>query len=193
MGFPPVDGGLRAPSNSVAHPAATMSPDLPPPDPEPSVEDLGMAPALCARRLYQLGAAMVAVHTLEARLSPVQFAALQAVHNQPGLEQRALAGLIAQDAPTTLAVVEKLAERGLLVRGASPADARVRLLSLTDTGRAVLLQLQPAVRKAQAALLRPLPRAEQQQFMRLLVTLLEAHGKMPTRPAHGVGHDAGAA
>jgi DNA-binding MarR family transcriptional regulator len=152
------------------------------PDDEPSVEDLGMAPALCARRLYQLGAAMVAVHTLEARLSPVQFAALQAVHNQPGLDQRALAGLIAQDAPTTLAVVDKLAERGLLVRGESPADRRTRLLSLTDAGREVLLKLQPQVRKAQAALLRPLPRAEQLQFMRLLVTLLEAHGKMP-KPA----------
>lgn len=153
------------------------------PDDEPSVEDLGMAPALCARRLYQLGAAMVAVHTLEARLSPVQFAALQAVHNQPGLDQRVLAGLIAQDTPTTTAVVEKLAERGLLVRGESPADRRTRLLSLTDAGREVLLQLQPQVRKAQAALLRPLPRAEQLQFMRLLVTLLEAHGKMPKPPA----------
>jgi|GEM_PF-4880782 len=162
-----------------------------PPDLEPTVEDLGMAPALCARRLYQLGAAMVAVHTLQARLSPVQFAALQAVHNQPGLEQRALAGLIAQDTPTTTAVVDKLAERGLLVRGAAPGDGRARLLSLTDAGRAVLLQLQPAVRQAQAALLRPLPRAEQLQFMRLLVTLLEAHGKLPGRA--GTGPDAPAA
>lgn len=159
----------------MSHPAAD--------DDEPTVEDLGMAPALCARRLYQLGAAMVAVHTLEQRLSPVQFAALQAVHNQPGLDQRSLAGLIAQDAPTTTAVVEKLAERGMLVRGESPSDGRTRLLSLTEAGREVLLKLQPKVRKAQAALLRPLPRAEQLQFMRLLVTLLEAHGKMPKPPA----------
>lgn len=168
-----------------------MSTDPRPPDPEPTVEDLGMAPALCARRLYQLGAALVAAHTLPARLSPVQFAALQAVHNQPGLDQRALAGLIAQDTPTTTVVVDKLAERGLLVRGAAPADGRTRLLSLTDAGRGVLLQLQPAVRKAQAALLRPLPRAEQLQFMRLLVTLLEAHGQRPVRP--GAGPDAPAA
>jgi DNA-binding MarR family transcriptional regulator len=168
-----------------------MSTDPRPPDPEPTVEDLGMAPALCARRLYQLGAALVAAHTLQARLSPVQFAALQAVHNQPGLDQRALAGLIAQDTPTTTVVVDKLAERGLLVRGAAPADGRTRLLSLTDAGRGVLLQLQPAVRKAQAALLRPLPRAEQLQFMRLLVTLLEAHGQRPVRP--GAGPDAPAA
>lgn len=153
------------------------------PDDEPSVEDLGMAPALCARRLYQLGAALVAAHTLEARLTPLQFAALQAVHNQPGLDQRALAGLIAQDAPTTTTIVEKLAERGFMVRGAAPADGRAKLLSLTDAGREVLLRLQPQVRKAQAALLRPLPRAEQLQFMRLLVTLLEAHGKMPKPPA----------
>lgn len=148
-------------------------------DDEPSVEDLGMAPTLLSRRLYQLGAAMVAAHTLEHRLSPVQFAALQAIHNQPGLEQRALAGQIAQDTPTTTAVVDKLEERGFVQRGASPADARTRLLTLTDTGREVLLRLQPVVRKAQSALLRPLPRAEQLQFMRLLVTLLEAHGKMP--------------
>lgn len=152
------------------------------PDDEPSVEDLGMAPALCARRLYQVGAALVAAHTLEARLTPLQFAALQAVHNQPGLDQRALAGLIAQDAPTTTTLVDKLAERGFLVRGAAPADGRAKLLSLTDAGREVLLRLQPQVRKAQAALLRPLPRAEQVQFMRMLVTLLEAHGKMPKAP-----------
>jgi hypothetical protein len=41
------------------------------------------------------------------------------------------------------------------------------------------------VRKAQAALLRPLPRAEQLQFMRMLVTLLEAHGKMPSSGGAG--------
>lgn len=156
-------------------------------DDEPSVEDLGMAPTLLSRRLYQLGAAMVAAHTLEHRLSPVQFAALQAIHNQPGLEQRALAGQIAQDAPTTAAVVDKLEERGFLLRGASPADARTRLLTLTDPGREVLLRLQPVVRKAQSALLRPLPRAEQLQFMRLLVTLLEAHGKMPKSGPHSAG------
>jgi DNA-binding MarR family transcriptional regulator len=150
-----------------------------PADDEPSIEDLGMAPALCARRLYQLGAAMVAVHTLQARLSPAQFAALQAVHNQPGLDQRALAGQIAQDASTTTVLVDKLAERGLLVKGFAPADSRTRLLSLTEAGREVLAKLQPQVRKAQAALLRPLPRAEQLQFMRMLVTLLEAHGKVP--------------
>lgn len=149
------------------------------PDDEPSVEDLGMAPALCARRLYQLGAAMVAVHTLQARLSPVQYAALQAVHNQPGLDQRVLPGLIVQDAPSTTAVVDKLAERGLLVKGLAPADSRTRLLSLTDAGREVLVKLQPQVRQAHKALLRPLPRAEQLQFMRMLVTLLEAHGNMP--------------
>jgi DNA-binding MarR family transcriptional regulator len=155
------------------------------PDDEPAVEDLGMAPALCARRLYQIGAALVAAHTLQARLSPVQFAALQAVHNQPGLDQRVLPGLIAQDEPTALAVVDKLVERGLLVRGESPSDRRTRLLSLTDAGRGVLLDLQPAVRRAQAALLRPLPRAEQRQFMRLLVTLLEAHANAP--PLAGPG------
>ena len=144
------------------------------PDDEPSIEDLGMAPALCARRLYQLGAAMVAVHTLQARLSPVQFAALQAVHNQPGLDQRALAGQIAQDASTTTVVVDKLAERGLLVKGLAPADSRTRLLSLTEAGREVLATLQ-----------RPLPRAEQLQFMRMLVTLLEAHSKVPKSGSAG--------
>jgi DNA-binding MarR family transcriptional regulator len=107
------------------------------------------------------------------------------VHNQPGLDQRALAGLIAQDAPTTTAVVDKLAERGLLVKGLAPADSRTRLLSLTEAGREVLVKLQPQVRKAQAALLRPLPRAEQLQFMRMLVTLLEAHGKMPSSGGAG--------
>ena len=59
-----------------------MSGDPAFPGDEPAVEDLGMAPALCARRLYQIGAALVAAHTLQARLSPVQFAARQAVQRQ---------------------------------------------------------------------------------------------------------------
>ena len=58
-------------------------------------------------------------------------------HN-PGIDQATLAGLIAYDRTTITGVVDRLVQKGLLVRQASRTDRRARELQITDEGQRTL-------------------------------------------------------
>lgn len=129
-------------------------------------------PGHAIRRLHQIAVGIFHQELQELNLTPVQFAALQTVANQPGLDQRTLAGLIALDTSTTASLLDRLEARGLLRRSLSPTDKRVRLLSLTEEGQAVCLAAQPGVKRAQKQILAPLNAAQRQTFMELLAVLV---------------------
>jgi DNA-binding MarR family transcriptional regulator len=59
----------------------------------------------------------------------------------------------------------------------------VRLLTLADAGAALLLQVEPAMRKAQSRILAPLPRAEQAEFLRMLRVLVDANNELSRAPS----------
>ncbi|TSE19480.1 HTH-type transcriptional repressor NicR [Tepidimonas alkaliphilus] len=147
--------------------------------------DLNAQPGHAIRRLHQIAVGIFLQETAAHGITPVQYAALQAVHNEPGLDQRSLAGRIAQDTSTTAGVVERLQARGWLRREPDPADRRVRRLTLTEAGRALLAQVVPDMQRAQARILAPLDAAEQVQFMALLQRLVQhnnAHSRAPAEP-----------
>ena len=108
-------------------------------------------------------------------ITPVQYAALQTVHNEPGIDQRTLASRIAQDTSTTAGVVDRLEGRGLLRRSASPTDRRVKLLGITQEAQQLLTDMQPQADAAQARMLAPLTEAEKPVFMAMLTRLVQAH------------------
>ena len=56
-------------------------------------------------------------------VTPVQYGALQAVRNTPGIDQRTLARSIGFDTSTIAGVVDRLEARGLLQRSACPTTA----------------------------------------------------------------------
>lgn len=116
-------------------------------------------------------------------ITPVQFAALQALANNPGIDQRSLAKSIGLDASTMGGVIDRLQMRGLLVRSLSPDDRRVRLLTLTDSGHALLRSVVPAMRRAQQRILEPLPAAERKEFMRMLSKLVVANNALSRAPS----------
>ncbi len=145
--------------------------------------DLGGLPGHLIRRLQQIAVAIFLQETEASGLTPVQFAALQLVANQPGIDQRSLARAAGLDTSTIAGVVDRLEARGLLVRNGSPSDRRVRLLQLTDDGRAVLADAVPAMRRAQARILAPLPEPERAEFMRMLHTLVEANNELSRAPS----------
>ena len=118
-------------------------------------------------------------------VTPVQYAALQTVANAPGIDQRTLAGSIGLDTSTIAGVVDRLEARGLLVRGTSPHDRRVRLLTLTDTGQALPAVVVPHMQRAQQRILAPLPRAERAEFMRMLRVLVEGNNESSRAPSEG--------
>jgi DNA-binding MarR family transcriptional regulator len=80
-------------------------------------------------------------------------------------------------------VVDRLEARGLLRRNPSPDDRRVRLLTLTDDGAALLDQTVPAVLRAQARMLEPLPKRERAEFMRMLRELVTANNELSRAPS----------
>lgn len=100
-------------------------------------------------------------------LTSVQFAALDAVAEQPGIDQASLAATISFDRATIGGVVDRLEQKGLLERTVSPADRRARLLQLTPAGRRELAAVRPVVEALQAEILAPLSAKERSAFLAL--------------------------
>lgn len=144
--------------------------------------DIADQPGHWIRRLQQIAVAVFLQEAEASGVTPVQFAALQSVANQPGLDQRTLAGLIGLDTSTVAGVVDRLEARGLMVRNASPLDRRVRLLTLSEDGEAALAGVVPAMLRAQERILAPLPKAERREFMRMLRTLVESNNELSRAP-----------
>lgn len=75
------------------------------------------------------------------RLTTEQYALMRAVHRHPGIRQADVTNEIFAEPNTVTAMVTLLEKRGILRRKPSPTDGRVRLLSLTAHGQAVLQKL----------------------------------------------------
>ena len=134
--------------------------------------DLNSLPGHDIRRLHQIAVALFMAETEPFGITPVQFAALQAVQNAPGTDQRTLARTIGFDTSTIAGVIDRLEARGLMLRSASAQDRRVRLLTLTPAGEQLLADVVPSMLRAQERILAPLPAQERGEFMRMLGVLI---------------------
>lgn len=140
-------------------------------------------PGYYIRRLHQIAVAIFLQETEAHGLTPVQYAALSKVGLTPGVDQRTLARSIGLDTSTIAGVVDRLEARGLMQRQASPQDRRVRLLSLTAAGHALLRAVEPEMLKAQQRILQPLPATERNEFMRMLRKLVAANNELSRAPS----------
>jgi MarR family transcriptional regulator, temperature-dependent positive regulator of motility len=154
------------------------------------IETLEM-PGHLARRFQQIAVAvfLAEVETTGYDLTPVQYAALAAVNDNPGLDQVTLAGLIAYDRTTITGVVDRLAQKGFVARHESSRDRRARELKITPTGRRALRDITPAVEAAQQIMVRGLSDKEAKELIRLLqkaITAGNALSRAPLREAASV-------
>lgn len=149
----------------------------------PDPIDLDTLPGHYIRRLQQIAVAIFLQECQAHGITPVQYAALQSIGNAPGTDQRTLARAIGLDTSTVAGVIDRLEARALVLRSASPEDRRVRLLTLTDTGRALLKAAVPAMQRAQQRILDPLPAAQRAEFMRMLKLLVAANNDMSRAPS----------
>lgn len=113
--------------------------------------------------------------TAEFDVTPVQFAILNALMDDPGEDQITLAGRVAFDAATSGSVIGRLEAKGWVRREADPADKRRKLLWVTPEGQKIALQMKRAVSKVQTRLLGPLSAAERKRFGALLAKLIAGH------------------
>ncbi len=147
--------------------------------------DIDELPGHYIRRLQQIAVAVFMQETAAHAVTPVQFAALQTVANQPGIDQRTLARAIGFDTSTIAGVIDRLEARGLMRRGPSPQDRRVRQLTLTEQGQTLLSDVIPSMLHTQQRILEPLPPVERDEFVRMLKVLVKANNELSRAPSDG--------
>lgn len=132
------------------------------------MDSLDMAGHLI-RRMHQLSTQVFVQRTQAAGfdLTPVQFAALDAIGHHPGTDQATVAEMIAYDRATIGGVIERLEQKGWVDRVVSERDRRARVLSLTAEGERILAALVPVVRGLQDEILASLGEADRARFLRL--------------------------
>jgi DNA-binding MarR family transcriptional regulator len=135
-------------------------------------------PGHLIRRLHQISTQVFMQRVKEAGfdLTSVQFAALDALGKNPGIDQAGLAELVAKDRATVGAVVDRLEQKGFVVRTISERDKRARVLSLTEEGAAIVARLYPVVEQLQGEILRGLEEDEYRQFVELAAKAAAAAG-----------------
>ena len=106
-------------------------------------------------------------------ITPVQASVLLVIYNQPGIDQKTLANMIALDRATTGNVVARLEARGLLTRDTPASDRRVRTLFLTRAGKALNRKLGTVTRRSRERLLGNLSARERDELIRLLRKILD--------------------
>lgn len=133
------------------------------------------APGHLIRRAQQLAVAIFMEETAGFDVTPVQFAILNALMDDPGEDQITLSGRVAFDPATFGSVIGRLEAKGWVQRQADPADKRRKLLWTTAEGEKVALQMKRAVSKAQQRIVGPLGVAERVQLSQLLGKLIAGH------------------
>jgi DNA-binding MarR family transcriptional regulator len=136
------------------------------------------APGHQIRRAHQLSIALFMEETAGFDVTPVQFAILNALMDDPGEDQVTLSGRVAFDAATSGSVIGRLETKGWVRREADPADKRRKLLWVTPEGEKMALQMKRAVSKVQSRLLGPLTVEERRQLGALLGKLIAGHEDM---------------
>jgi DNA-binding MarR family transcriptional regulator len=160
--------------------------------PEPVTMDAVYAkPGYLFRRMQQIAVAIFVEECRAFDLTPVQFAALVAIHTHPGIDATRLSAVIAFDRSTLGNVIERLETKTYIERKPSREDRRVKLLYLTKSGAALLRDIMPAVDRAQARILEPLKPADRKTLMALLTQLVDLNNeasRVPLRAEDALEH-----
>jgi DNA-binding MarR family transcriptional regulator len=149
------------------------------------------APGYLFRRMQQIAVAIFVEECKAFDLTPVQYAALIAIHTHPGIDATRLSAVIAFDRSTLGNVIERLQAKGLIERKPAREDRRIKLLYLTRQGAALLREIMPAVEKAQARMLQPLKLADRKTLLALLTQLVDLNNeasRVPLRAEDALEH-----
>lgn len=121
------------------------------------------------RRLNQISTTTFHKRMREAgyNITPVQFAAMQALLSRPNIEQAQVATAIAYDRATIGGVLDRLELKGYISRKVSKRDKRVRECCLSNQGIEAIEKVSPIVESLQQEILCGLDVEEYQQFIAL--------------------------
>ena len=148
-------------------------------------------PGYLFRRMQQVAVAIFVEECRDYDLTPVQYAALVAIHTHPGIDATRLSAVIAFDRSTLGNVIERLEAKSYIERKAAREDKRVKLLYLTRMGAALLRDIMSAVDRAQARMLQPLKPTDRKTLLALLTQLVDLNNeasRVPLRAEDALEH-----
>jgi DNA-binding MarR family transcriptional regulator len=149
------------------------------------------APGYLFRRMQQIAVSIFMEECRAFDLTPVQYAALVAIHTHPGIDATRLSAVIAFDRSTLGSVIERLQAKDYIARKPAPEDKRIKLLYLTRSGVAILRDIIPAVERAQARMLQPLKGTERKTLLALMSQLVDLNNeasRVPLRAEDALEH-----
>ncbi|MGW2640574.1 MarR family winged helix-turn-helix transcriptional regulator [Streptomyces sp. NPDC001348] len=135
--------------------------------------DLSTHPGHLARRLQQAHYLLWNTMVSEETTSP-QFAVLNTLVAEPGLDQRTVGERVGLDRSTIAEVISRLSRRGLLDKMRDPQDGRRFLLRPTDDGLRTHRRLAVRTARMNQVFLAPLSAEEQRLFFDLIRRVSDA-------------------
>ncbi|MFD5739373.1 MarR family winged helix-turn-helix transcriptional regulator [Streptomyces massasporeus] len=135
--------------------------------------DLTTHPGHLARRLQQAHYLLWNSMVSEEITSP-QFAVLNTLVAEPGLDQRTVGERVGLDRSTIAEVISRLSRRGLLDKVRDPQDGRRSLLHLTDEGARTHRKLTVRTARMNQVFLAPLTADERTVFFDLIRRVADA-------------------
>ncbi|RXH21407.1 MULTISPECIES: MarR family transcriptional regulator [Bradyrhizobium] len=156
-----------------------------------TIDAVYAAPGYLFRRMQQIAVSIFMEECKAFDLTPVQYAALIAIHTHPGIDATRLSAVIAFDRSTLGSVIERLQAKDYVERKPAPEDKRIKLLYLTKSGAAILREIIPAVERAQARMLEPLKPADRKTLMGLMSQLVDLNNeasRVPLRAEDALEH-----
>jgi len=146
------------------------------------LDDLYAMPGHLIRRSQQIAVSLFVEETAAFGVTPVQYAALVAIAEQPGIDATRLSQLIAFDRSTIGNVLARLESRRLIARKSGVKDKRVKRLRIARRGATLVAQIETAVARAQERILAPLAPAERRLFMAMLTRLVQVNNRYSRVP-----------
>src|SRR3954451_16546747 len=137
-----------------------------------SMDAVYTKPGYLFRRMQQIAVSIFMEECAAFDLTPVQYAALVAIHAHPGIDATRLSAVIAFDRSTLGSVIERLEAKRYITRKAGSQDKRIKLLHLTRSGATLLSEIMESVNRAQARMLQPLEPNNRRLLMELLTQLV---------------------
>jgi MarR family transcriptional regulator, lower aerobic nicotinate degradation pathway regulator len=146
------------------------------------LEDVYGAAGHLMRRAQQIAAAIFFDEMRQFDLTPIQYAALVAIQDRPGIDQSTLVNLIAIDRSTVGNMLRRVEEKRLISRVTPKHNQRIKQLFITPEGRRILRKSGNAMARVHDRILAPLSPRERSTLMATLTKLVHLNNEESRAP-----------
>jgi DNA-binding MarR family transcriptional regulator len=153
------------------------------------LSDVYEAPGHLIRRSQQISVAIFFEEFDRYDVTPIQYAALIAIRDHPGIDQRTLADQVAIDRSTIGTVLRTLEQRGLILRVEPKQNMRIKQVFISRAGDDLLQTTRDHIYRVQERILTPLNAKERKLFMELLSRLVRLNNDLSRAPLKLVAQD----